>query len=312
MTRLAILADLHGNLPALEAVLADMASLGVDHVVVAGDVINWGPFSAQVTERVLTEGWAVIRGNNEFYLLDHDTPRAPAEWNNPAQYPMLPWLKRQMPASQYAQIAAWPDTLSLRFPDAPPLRVSHGTPRSPWEPIYSLMSDDQIIPLLEDVEESTLIVGHTHLPMERRVGRWHILNPGAVGLPLDGDPTASYMLLDSAGDGWRPTFRRVLFDYEPLFHEFERQRFVEECHLVGYLAHKEFQTWRLQLLPFLLWHQAERPTEPLGLDLLNYYTEADRWAHTPLAYHVNRNGTPSLPPSTGEGGRAEGAIYGPD
>jgi len=309
MTRLAILADLHGNLPALEAVLNDMASFGVEHVVVAGDVINWGPFSAQVTERVLQEGWAVIRGNNEFYLLDHNTPRAPTEWSDPAQYPMLPWLSRQISVQQRTRIAAWPDTLSLRFPDAPPLRVAHGTPRSPWEPMYPIARDEDLLPKLEGVEESTVIVGHTHLPMERRVGRWHVLNPGSVGLPLDGDPTARYMLLESEGDNWRPTIRRVPFDYEPLFREFERQRFVEECHLIGHLAHKEFKTSRLQLLPFLLWRQAQCPAEPLSFDLLARYTEADRWAYTPLAYHVNQNGTPSshpLSPMQDEGERRRG------
>ena len=83
LTTLAVLSDLHGNLPALEAVLADLAQFQVDQAIVAGDVINWGPFSAQVMERVTAGGWAVIRGNNEFYLLDYDTPRAPAAWSNP-------------------------------------------------------------------------------------------------------------------------------------------------------------------------------------------------------------------------------------
>ena len=70
MTRLAVLADLHGNLPAFEAVRTDLAQFSVDRVVVAGDLINWGPSSAEVAARVLEAGWAVIRGNNEFYLLD--------------------------------------------------------------------------------------------------------------------------------------------------------------------------------------------------------------------------------------------------
>src|ERR1700720_3129900 len=96
MTRLAILADIHGNLPALEAVIADLARFAVDQVVVAGDVINWGPFSAQVTARIVEAGWAVIRGNNEFYLLDYQTPRAPAAWNDREQWPLLPWLRQQL------------------------------------------------------------------------------------------------------------------------------------------------------------------------------------------------------------------------
>ena len=71
MTQLAILSDIHGNLPALDAVLNDLAQFKVDQVVVAGDVINWGPFSAQVMERVTREGWPALRGNTEFYLLDY-------------------------------------------------------------------------------------------------------------------------------------------------------------------------------------------------------------------------------------------------
>jgi predicted phosphodiesterase len=130
MTRLAILADIHGNLPALEAVLQDLSQFKMDHVIVAGDVINWGPFSAQVMERVTREGWAVIRGNNEFYVLDYNTPRAPSEWE---EYSLLPWLHRQLNGHWRNVIAAWPDALSLRFPDAPPLRVVHGSPRSPWD-----------------------------------------------------------------------------------------------------------------------------------------------------------------------------------
>ena len=76
MTTLAILADIHGNMPALEAVIQDLRQVAVDHVVVAGDCINWGPFSQEVVERIAREAWAVIRGNNEFYLLDYQTGRA--------------------------------------------------------------------------------------------------------------------------------------------------------------------------------------------------------------------------------------------
>ncbi|HYN87582.1 MAG TPA: metallophosphoesterase, partial [Ardenticatenaceae bacterium] len=140
MTTLAVLADIHGNLPALQAVVEDLAQFDVDHVVVAGDVINWGPFSAQVVEYIVAEGWAVIRGNAEYYLLNYDTPRAPAEWNDPANYPMLPWLHRQLAGRLHTLIAAWPDSITLYFPDAPAARVVHGSPRSAWEPIYAISS----------------------------------------------------------------------------------------------------------------------------------------------------------------------------
>ena len=284
MTRLAILADIHGNLPALEAVLQDLSPFKMDHVIVAGDVINWGPFSAQVMERVTREGWAVIRGNNEFYVLDYNTPRAPSEWE---EYSLLPWLHRQLNGRWRNVIAAWPDALSLRFPDAPPLRVVHGSPRSPWEPIYSISTEVEIEAMLVGVEETTLVAAHTHLAMVRRVGRWHILNPGAVGVPLDGTFCARYLLLEGDAAGWHPTFRSVAFDYEPLYQEFERQGFVDECGVMGQLVVEEFKTARLQLHPFLHWRKACHPDAPPCRELLEEFSRINKWDYTPPAYHVN-------------------------
>jgi predicted phosphodiesterase len=74
VTRLALLSDIHGNLPALEAVLDDLAPLGIDQVVVAGDVANIGPFSNEVFERIHRERWPVIRGNGEYYLTELGKP----------------------------------------------------------------------------------------------------------------------------------------------------------------------------------------------------------------------------------------------
>ncbi|MFN8372996.1 MAG: metallophosphoesterase family protein [Anaerolineae bacterium] len=110
MTRLAVLADIHGNLPALEAVLADIQPFNVDQVVVAGDNINMGPYSVEVMERIM--GYAVMRGNHEYYLLDHQTPRAPAHWHD---YTQPPWLNATIPARWRSVIATLPDALQLRF-----------------------------------------------------------------------------------------------------------------------------------------------------------------------------------------------------
>ncbi|MBI3734845.1 MAG: metallophosphoesterase family protein [Chloroflexi bacterium] len=229
MTKLAILSDIHGNLPALEAVMQDMAPFRADHVVVAGDVINWGPFSAQVLERVTREGWAVIRGNNEFYLLDYDTPRAPAAWRDLAYFPVLPWLSRQLKGHWQNVVAAWPDSLSLRFPDAPPVRVAHGSPRSPWEPIFPIAPVADVEVMLAGVEETTVIAAHTHLAMDLVAGRWRVLNPGTVGVPIDGTFGARYLLLEARDGEWHATFRQVPYNDAPVFAEFARMGFSALC-----------------------------------------------------------------------------------
>src|SRR3990172_3513430 len=96
MTKLAILSDIHGNLPALEAVMADLENFEVDQVIVAGDVINFGPYSNQTAEFVIEKGWPVIRGNNEYFLLDYKTPRALDEWNDPVQFAPTTWTNQQI------------------------------------------------------------------------------------------------------------------------------------------------------------------------------------------------------------------------
>lgn len=286
MTRLAILSDIHGNLPALEAVMSDLAREGVDQVVVAGDLINCGPFSPEVVERVLGLGWAVIRGNNELYLLDYDTPRAPAHWNG---YTLPPVLHRQLGGRLVGRIATWPDALTLRFRDAPTVRVIHGSPRSHFEGMSPLTTDDEIRAMLAGVEELTVIAGHTHLAMERQVGRWRVINPGTVGTPLDGTFEAQYAILEGGDDGWRVSFRRAAYDLAPVFAAFERWGFVEQTGVTGRLVVEEFRTARLHLLPFLRWSQAVAPDAPHDAALLErYLATADRWAYTPPEYHLNR------------------------
>jgi predicted phosphodiesterase len=283
MTRIAVLADIHGNLPALQAVLADMAGFAFDHVIVAGDVINWGPFSPEVCAIVARERWAVLRGNNEFYLLEYRTPRAPAHWR---EYTLLPWLHAQLAGRWQSTIAAWPDELSLRFPDAPPIRVLHGLPDNPWRGIHSLLDEDELAQLLGGVAEQVIVGAHTHLPMSRHAAGRHLLNPGSVGVPLDGVLNASYMVLDGDGAGWRPTFRRVPYEQAPLMAEFARQRFVEQCGPVAELVIKEFVTARLWVLPYLAWRQQHAPDEPHSPALLAAFAEHDVWRYTPPEYHL--------------------------
>lgn len=281
MTRLAILSDIHSNLPALEAVFADMVQFQIDQIVVAGDVVNWGPFSRQVMDFLADKHCAIIRGNNELYLTDWNTPRAPQHWG---RFTLPPYTIAQLGEQWMNVISAWPDELSLRFRDAPAVQVVHGSPRSPFEAILPTSSDDEITVMLEGVEETTIIAAHSHLALERQVGKWHTLNPGSVGNPLDGNPTGSYLLLDGDEQGWRGTLRRVAFDFNRMLTEFERTRFVEQCGVVGHLVVEEYRSHRLEVLPFLEWWRATCPDEPHTMALLEPYSQVNKWDYMPLAY----------------------------
>ncbi len=286
MTRLAVLADIHGNLPALEAVLADLTQHPVDQVIAAGDLISWGPSSAQIVERALGEGWPVIRGNHELLLLDYGTPRAPAAWDDLTAYPIPRWLHRQLAGSLQMRIAAWPDSLSIRPPDAPPLRIVHGSPRDHAEPIYPEIGAGELAAMLTNIEEETIVAAHTHLPMDRRIGHWHVLNPGSVGMMLDGTHEARYLLLEGDINGWHGTFRHVPFNRDALFAEFARQRFAEECGVIGQLIIEEFRTSRLRLAPFLRWRATVCPDAPLTTETLTRFSTVDPEDYMPTPHRL--------------------------
>ncbi len=283
MTRLAVLADIHGNLPALQTVIDDMAQYAVDQVVVAGDSVNWGPFSRGVMEVIRQRRWPVIRGNNELYLLDYETERAPAHWS---RFTMPPYLHEQLGAGWVNFIAALPDTLQLRFRDAPPIRVCHGIPGDPWTAITPDSSAAQIRRWLRDISERAIIGAHSHIALERHADDWQIFNPGSVGVPLDGEHSASYMILDGSENGWQlAAHRRLPIDAAPLLDEYKRTQFVERCGVTAHLVIDEVRTARLQLAAYLNWKEQRHAGQEDSLELLKAFRALeDKAPYLPRAY----------------------------
>ncbi len=291
MTRLAILADLHGNLPALQAVSADLDGQGVDHVLVAGDLISVGPDSVAVLDWVCSRGWSAIRGNHEFYLLHHGTPREPAHWE--ARYAMPRWLAATIPAAWRCWLATMPDELTLHYPDAPPLGFYHGLPGDPWHGITPVTTDDEAAAGLQRAAAHDLIVGHTHLGFDRCIAagerNWHVVNPGSVGIPLDGDPRAAYALLDGSAGGWRAELRRVAYDLEPLWRRFAEIDYVGQCGATGRIFIEEIRQARMMLIPFIHWRQTHYPGQPESLAQAEAFLtlpDAEIDALRPLAYQL--------------------------
>lgn len=285
MTRIAVLSDIHGNLPALQAVMHDMTQFDVDQVVVAGDIINWGPFNREVMEIVLERRWTVIRGNNEYYMLDYATPRQPDSWRG---YTMPPWLHEHVKPYE-SIIAGWPDTIQLRYRDAPPIRVFHGYPDYPWDTVHPLTPLETVCERFAQVQERYIITAHSHLWLDDDYDRWRIFNSGTVGAPLDGTEGATYMILDGNASGWKCRFRRVSYDVAPILQEFERQDFIGRIGNTGRLVIKEFQTGRLWLYPFKMW-QRERfnglfiHDADITDDMIEEYMSVDHEQYMPPQY----------------------------
>lgn len=257
MTRLAFLSDIHGNLPALETVIADMEQFKPDHVIVVGDLINTVPCDAEVMEIVVRSGWTAIRGNHEFYMLDYKTPR---EHPRMTESPSPRWLNENL-KDWFAYIAAMPDELTLYYRDGPPIYVTHGYPDRPFDAPSRVTPDSIIAEKLAAIEQTTVIGGHYHISVDRQVERWHYMNPGPVGSLMDGTHHACYLLLDAEGDRWQPTFRRLEYDYSRVEAAFARHNLREVLGVEGLLKCEQLRRARPTVNAFSRWIERCHPGE---------------------------------------------------
>lgn len=177
--RVAALCDVHGNLPALEAVLAEVATLEVDRIVCGGDVVA-GPFPHECLQRLLDLDAVFVRGNAD---------REPGEW-----------------------VESLLDPRSLRFLRALPtsiavggVRYCHGSPRSDEEILTRVSSDARVRSALDGVAERLVVGGHTHVQYQREVDGIRLVNAGSVGRPYEGRPGAFWALLDDGSVELRRT-----------------------------------------------------------------------------------------------------------
>lgn len=283
MTRIALLSDIHGNLPALEKVMADMKQFAPDHVVVAGDMGNWGPFSAEVMQIVTENRWSMIRGNNEYYVINANPPRRPASWET---FTMLEWLSDQLTDWAHT-IASLPDDLILRYPDAPDVHVCHGIPNNCWQGIYppEFDADEQVAEWLMPARAQTLFCGHTHVPLDRHVGNYHIINPGTIGVPLFGEAISSYMILDGQHNRWHVAEQRTLpLDVSPLISAWEAQNFVERCGVIATMVMEEFKQSRIMVHSFNTWMKTHHPDEIATHEHGEQFLKTDPTPYTPAQY----------------------------
>jgi diadenosine tetraphosphatase ApaH/serine/threonine PP2A family protein phosphatase len=211
--RVAILSDIHANLPALDTVLAALGE--VDAVWQLGDVVGYGPHPDEVVARLREIGATGVRGNHDVAALG----TLGVEWFNPAARRAVEWTARRISPETRAWLEGLPERLELGD-----MTLVHGSPRDPtWE--YVTTTPDARANLAAFATPYCLH-GHTHVPVVWRDddghvelvrpsdgsrltldGRRLLLNPGSVGQPRDGDPRASFLVLDT--EAGRVTWHRV-------------------------------------------------------------------------------------------------------
>ena len=205
--RLAVLSDVHGNLLALEAVLADLeARGGADALVVAGDLCLDGPLPREALERVRALGCPVVQGNT-----DRDLAAA-SGGEDDDQAALLAWTRELQGDDRLAYLRDLPFSHQVAPPDGgPAVLIVHANPKNLDDHLRPLAPEEEVAPPLAGVPDGVAVLafGHLHIPYTRRVGRLLLADIASVGLPKDGDRRAAYGVLTWTDGEWTVELRRV-------------------------------------------------------------------------------------------------------
>jgi predicted phosphodiesterase len=199
----AALYDIHGNLPALEAVLAEPDVTAADLVLVGGDALL-GPFPRETLDllRGLGERAAFIRGNADRIIGELPPDDVWAERNA--------WVAAELGEAGVAEAMGWPETVAVEVAGLGPTLFCHGSPRSDSELLTPATTDERLGPILAGVAEPVVVCGHTHVQFDRRLDAVRLVNAGSVGMAYEGEPgVAAWALL-----GPDVELRRTPFDVD--------------------------------------------------------------------------------------------------
>ncbi len=246
--RLAILSDIHGNPLALDAVLADIQSQGgVDAYWVLGDFTALGYDPVTPLEKVTSLAHASFtRGNTDRYVVTGDLPVSPEKaLQDPALLPEVIEAARSFSWTRgYLSGSSWLDWLTnlplevrLTLPDGTRMLGVHASPgRDDGPGIQSRHSDGELEQRLAGCEADLVIVGHTHVPLDRHVGGIHVVNLGSVSNPVTSGLQATYVLLDADEHGYTIQLRRVDYDREAVISAIEQSHHPTPSFLIAFMA----------------------------------------------------------------------------
>jgi predicted phosphodiesterase len=217
MSVITIFGDVHGNLPALTAVLADIESRGLHRLYCLGDLVGYGTFPNEVIAAIRDRNIPTILGNYDWGV-GHDSDDCGCAYTHPVAEALgkrsIAWTNAHTTVENKAYLRELVDTIPLQLGD---WRVAlvHGSPRKVNEYLFADRPESSLFRLLDIVKADVLVCGHTHLPYHRVLsdGR-HIINAGSVGKPKDGDPRAGYVVLGANGRDLQVEFIRVSYDVE--------------------------------------------------------------------------------------------------
>ncbi len=218
-----LIADIHGNCIALDAVLAALERAHVNELLCLGDVAALGPQPGDVIARLRALGCPVVMGNTDAWLRDSRRTDPGYEHERPMAA-IAAWCVGQLSADDRAYVSAFPPSIERPLPRGGNLLCFHGSPRSFDDTIIATTPNADLDALLTGHDATIMAGGHTHIAMLRRHRDCQIVNPGSVGLPGIGSVQpynrnvywAEYAVLDVDDDATRVSFHRIALDVEEM------------------------------------------------------------------------------------------------
>lgn len=210
LVRVAILADIHGNLPACEAVLSDIERQAPDFVVAAGDLALRGAHPRETVELLFDRCDALLMGNTDAYIGGnylHGAYRERDHWKSN----LLAWTRDQLGAERVRALGELPFSVRYSPRRGQDLYICHANPRNLEDSLDPTMDEASLRRYLREVDAATVAFGHLHFPYRRRFGRMVLADVAAVGIPRDGDLRPAYGLFTFTPRGWRVQIRRVRY-----------------------------------------------------------------------------------------------------
>lgn len=209
--RVAIIADIHGNLLAFEAVLQDLGQQSpVDHLVIAGDLCLNGPCPRQVMERVQGLNCPVIQGNTDMEIVTQ------AQGKSEKKRTTAAWTREQIGEQGLEYLAMLPFSHTITPPDGSDLLIVHANPLNLEDAIFPNASDEELERLTSglDGKVSVLAFGHLHIAYTRQWRELLLVDTGSCGIPRDEDHRASYAILSWHPGRWEAEIHRVAYDVQ--------------------------------------------------------------------------------------------------
>ena len=219
--RIAALYDVHGNLPALEAVLRDVHEMGVDQIVIGGDVVP-GPMVRETLAALRDVAIPIVSilGNCEVAVLAQMRGLDPGPMPDAARE-AIAWSAQQIGSERDNPFATWPKTYQIQIPGLGAVLFCHGTPRHENEIFTRLTPETRLLPIFENLNVDVVVCGHIHMQFDRMVGRVRVLNAGSVGMPF-GAPGADWLIL-----GPDIQFRHTQYDLVEAADRIRRTRYPQ-------------------------------------------------------------------------------------